>query len=162
MQSFCLSALHSMILAVEEVQQRGRSLLKLIVRTPSASSSNIMVYRTLESNCLDAISLHTTPGIGQYRQLEVELLFNGVGLDVLGIGYETFPEDLRRRWSHSFRASTSSKTSPGRFLRVLSTRRSRRKERSMRDICSHFIRNYKRSNFYEQIQEFTFSEFVGR
>ena len=45
----------------------------------------------------DAISLHTTPGIGQYKQLEVELLFNGVGLDVLGIGYETFPEDLRKR-----------------------------------------------------------------
>jgi len=29
--------------------------------------------------------------------LEVELLYNGVGLDVLGIGYETFPEDLRTR-----------------------------------------------------------------
>src|SRR5713101_7398693 len=45
----------------------------------------------------DAISLHTTPGIAQYKQLEVELLFNGVGLDVLGIGYETFPEDLRKK-----------------------------------------------------------------
>src|SRR3984957_18184980 len=45
----------------------------------------------------DAISLHTTPGIGQYKQLEVELLFNGVGLDVPGIGYEIFPEDLRKK-----------------------------------------------------------------
>jgi hypothetical protein len=45
----------------------------------------------------DAISLHTTPGIARYKQLEVELLFNGVGLDVLGIGYETFPEDLRKK-----------------------------------------------------------------
>ena len=43
----------------------------------------------------DAIALHTTPGIAAYKPLEVELLYNGVGLDVLGIGYETFPENLR-------------------------------------------------------------------
>src|SRR5271163_5237888 len=43
----------------------------------------------------DAISLHTTPGIVAYKPLEVELLYNGVGLDVLGIGYERFPEELR-------------------------------------------------------------------
>ena len=41
----------------------------------------------------DAISLHTTPGIAAYKPLEVELLYNGVGLDVLGIGYKHFPED---------------------------------------------------------------------
>src|SRR5207245_7302918 len=45
----------------------------------------------------DAISLHTTPGIAASKPLEVELLNNGVGLDVLGIGYETFPEDLGTR-----------------------------------------------------------------
>ena len=45
----------------------------------------------------DAIALHTTPGIAAYKPLEVELLYNGVGLDVLGIGYETFPKDLRTR-----------------------------------------------------------------
>ena len=38
----------------------------------------------------DAIALHTTPGIAAYKPLEVELLYKGVGLDVLGIGYETF------------------------------------------------------------------------
>src|SRR6202008_128613 len=43
----------------------------------------------------DAIALHTTPGIAAFKPLEVELLYNAVGLDVLGIGYETFPEDLR-------------------------------------------------------------------
>src|SRR6202045_1922756 len=45
----------------------------------------------------DEISLHTTPGIAQYKQLEVELLYNGVALDSLGVGYETFPEDVRTR-----------------------------------------------------------------
>src|ERR1700682_5050063 len=43
----------------------------------------------------DAISLHTTPGIAAYKPIEVELLYNGVALDVLGIGYETFPANVR-------------------------------------------------------------------
>src|SRR5215469_4455247 len=33
----------------------------------------------------DAIALHTTPGIAAYKPLEVELLYNGVALDVLGV-----------------------------------------------------------------------------
>jgi hypothetical protein len=45
----------------------------------------------------DAIALHTTPGIAAYKPLEVELLYNGVGLDVLGIGYENLPSDLREK-----------------------------------------------------------------
>ena len=45
----------------------------------------------------DVISLHTTPGIAAYKPLEEELLYKGVGLDVLGIGYEHFPEDLRKK-----------------------------------------------------------------
>src|SRR5271169_3111128 len=45
----------------------------------------------------DAISLHTTPGIAGYKPLEVELLYNGVALDVLGVGYETFPAEVRTK-----------------------------------------------------------------
>src|SRR3989442_14631857 len=44
-----------------------------------------------------ALSVPTTPAMRAYKPLEVELLYTGVGLDVLGIGYETFPEDLRTR-----------------------------------------------------------------
>jgi hypothetical protein len=36
-------------------------------------------------------------GIAAYKPIEVELLYNGVGLDVLGIGYERFPEGLRKK-----------------------------------------------------------------
>src|SRR6202158_1508716 len=45
----------------------------------------------------DAISLHTTPGIAAYKPLEVELLYNGVALDSLGVGYETFPAEVRTK-----------------------------------------------------------------
>jgi hypothetical protein len=44
-----------------------------------------------------AIALHTTPGVTQYMQPEVALLFSGVALDVLGEGFDTFPADLREQ-----------------------------------------------------------------
>src|SRR6201991_2235804 len=43
----------------------------------------------------EAIALHTTPGVTQYMRPEVSLLYSGVGLDVLGRGFEQFPADLR-------------------------------------------------------------------
>src|SRR5215813_416861 len=42
-----------------------------------------------------AIALHTTPGVTQYMQPEVALLHSGVGLDVLGTGFDQFPSELR-------------------------------------------------------------------
>ena len=45
----------------------------------------------------EAIALHTTPGIPQYMRPEVALLYAGVGLDVLGKGFEQFPSDLREQ-----------------------------------------------------------------
>jgi hypothetical protein len=43
----------------------------------------------------EAIALHTTPGITQYMRPEVALLYTGVGLDVVGRGFDQFPEELR-------------------------------------------------------------------
>jgi hypothetical protein len=44
----------------------------------------------------EAIALHTTPGITQYMRPEVALLYSGVGLDVLGKGFDEFPLELRK------------------------------------------------------------------
>jgi HD domain len=43
----------------------------------------------------EAIALHTTPGVTQYMRPEVALLNSGVGLDVLGKGFDQFPSELR-------------------------------------------------------------------
>jgi HD domain len=43
----------------------------------------------------EAIALHATPGIPQYMRPEVALLASGVGLDVLGRGFDQFPSELR-------------------------------------------------------------------
>ena len=42
-----------------------------------------------------AVALHTTPGITQHMRPEVALLYTGVGLDVLGKGFDQFPTELR-------------------------------------------------------------------
>ncbi len=42
-----------------------------------------------------AIALHTTPGVTHHMRPEVALLYTGVGLDVLGRGFEQFPSELR-------------------------------------------------------------------
>lgn len=43
----------------------------------------------------EAIALHTTPGVTQHMRTEVALLYSGVGLDVLGKGFDQFPSKLR-------------------------------------------------------------------
>jgi hypothetical protein len=43
----------------------------------------------------EAIALHTTPGIPPYMGPEVALLKSGVLLDVLGVGFDQFPAELR-------------------------------------------------------------------
>jgi hypothetical protein len=43
----------------------------------------------------EAIALHTTPGIPKYMRPEVALLNSGVLLDVLGVGFDQFPVEVR-------------------------------------------------------------------
>ena len=45
----------------------------------------------------EAIALHTTPGIPPYMSPEVALLNSGVLLDVMGIGFDQFPAELREQ-----------------------------------------------------------------
>src|SRR3984957_656702 len=43
----------------------------------------------------EAIALHTTPGIPKHMRPEVALLNSSVLLDVLGVGFDQFPEEAR-------------------------------------------------------------------
>src|SRR6202051_4393323 len=104
----------------------------------------------------DAISLHTTPGIAAYKPLEVELLYNGVGLDVLGIGYGTFPKDLRTQVVAEFPRVDFHRQIAQAFYDGFGYKPQSTEGTCNEDICSHFIRNYKRSDFYEQTQNSAF------
>lgn len=44
-----------------------------------------------------AIALHTTPGIPKHMRPEIALLNSGVLLDVLGVGFDEFPAEVREK-----------------------------------------------------------------
>jgi hypothetical protein len=104
----------------------------------------------------DAIALHTTPGIAAYKPLEVELLYNGVALDVLGVGYERSPEDLRKTVVDQHPRVNFKQDIAKAFLGGFEHKTQTTEGTCNEDICSHFIRNYRRSNFYDQIQNSPF------
>lgn len=43
----------------------------------------------------DTIALHTTIGVAEYKEPEVALMYSGVGLDVMGEGYENLSDANR-------------------------------------------------------------------
>jgi hypothetical protein len=104
----------------------------------------------------DAIALHTTPGIAAYKPLEVELLFNGVALDVLGIGYEAFPTAVREKVVAQYPRQDFKVQIAKAFLHGFEHKTRTTEGTGNEDICSHFIRDYVRSDFYEQIQSSPF------
>ena len=152
---FCLSAFHDVGLlqkfssAADRFEVDGANAVRQFLENHGLPGTRIQT-------AWDAIALHTTPGIAQYKQLEVELLFNGVGLDVLGIGYETFPEDLRRNVVARFPRINFKEDIAKVFLDGFQHKTQSTEGTCNEDICSQFIRNYKRSNFYEQIQNSSF------
>jgi hypothetical protein len=108
----------------------------------------------------DAIALHTTPGIAAYKPLEVELLYNGVALDSLGVGYETFPEDVRARVVSQFPRVNFKQQIAEAFFHGFEHKPETTEYTCNEDICSHFIRNYRRHNFYDQVQNSPFQNSV--
>ena len=104
----------------------------------------------------DAIALHTTPGIAACKPLEVELLYNGVGLDVLGVGYEQFPRSVRENVVAQYPRIDFKQGIAKAFLGGFEHKTRTTEGTCNEDICSHFIHNYKRSNFYDQIQNSPF------
>lgn len=114
------------------------------------------VPNTRTQTAWDAISLHTTPGIAAYKPIEVELLYNGVGLDVLGIGYEAFPSAVREKVVAQYPREDFKAQIAQAFLDGFEHKTQTTEGTCNEDICSHLVRNYKRSDFYEQIQSSPF------
>ena len=114
------------------------------------------VPNTRTQTAWDAISLHTTPGIAAYKPIEVELLYNGVGLDVLGIGYEAFPSAVREEVVAQYPREDFKAQIAQAFLDGFEHKTQTTEGTCNEDICSHLIRNYERSDFHEQIQSSPF------
>lgn len=106
----------------------------------------------------DAIALHTTIGVAEYKEPEVALLYSGVGLDVMGEGYEqlsvadreaivaAFPRnDFKNRIIPTFFSGFAHKTGTT-FGNIKA------------DVCAHMIPNFERKNFCDCILHSPWSE----
>jgi hypothetical protein len=106
----------------------------------------------------DTIALHTTIGIAEHKEAEVALLYSGVGLDVMGEGYENLSTENREEIISAFpRNDFKNKIIPtffGGFEHKTETTFGNIKA----DVCAFMIPNFHRKNFCDCILHSPWSE----
>jgi hypothetical protein len=106
----------------------------------------------------DTIALHTTIGIAEYKEPEVALMYSGVGLDVMGEGYENLSKENREVIISIFpRDDFKNRIIPtffGGFEHKTDTTFGNIKV----DVCAYMIPNFHRKNFCDCILHSPWSE----
>jgi hypothetical protein len=106
----------------------------------------------------DTIALHTTIGIAEHKENEVALMYSGVGLDVMGEGYENLSAAQREEIVKAFpRNDFKNKIIPtffGGFEHKTETTIGNIKA----DVCAFMIPNFHRKNFCDCILHSPWSE----
>jgi hypothetical protein len=106
----------------------------------------------------DTIALHTTIGIAEYKEPEVALMYSGVGLDVMGEGYENLSKENREEIISIFpRDDFKNRIIPtffGGFEHKTDTTFGNIKA----DVCAYMIPNFHRKNFCDCILHSPWSE----
>jgi hypothetical protein len=110
----------------------------------------------------EAIALHTTPGVTQYMRPEVALLFTGVGLDVLGEGFESFPAELRERIVKEYPRENFKEGIVKAFFGGFEHKPGSTWGTVKADVCERFIAGYKSPNFCDLIANSPFADSVKR
>ena len=116
------------------------------------------VSRTRTQTAWDAIALHTTPGLAAYKPLEVELLQDGVIIDVMGRGHERINPRLRDEVVAAYPRVDFRRQIAQAFFDGFGHKSKTTEGTCNEDICAHFTRNYQRSDFFAQIQSSQFPD----
>lgn len=99
----------------------------------------------------DAIALHTTIGVAEYKEPEVALLYSGVGLDVMGEGYEHLSTPHREEIIAAFpRNNFKNKIIPT-FFSGFAHKTDTTFGNIKADVCTYMIPNFGRKNFCDCI-----------
>jgi hypothetical protein len=106
----------------------------------------------------EAIALHTTPGVTQYMRPEVALLFTGVGLDVLGLGLNDFPADLRQEIVKAYPRTGFKAGINQAFLGGFAHKPGSTWGTVMAHVCERYIPAYASPNLCNLIDNFTFPD----
>lgn len=99
----------------------------------------------------EAIALHTTPGVTQYMKPEVSLLFTGVGLDVLGEGFDEFPQELREQIVTQYPRTQFKEGIVQAFFGGFAHKPGSTWGTVKADVCERYIPGYKSPNFCDLI-----------
>ncbi|MGX9136106.1 HD domain-containing protein [Rummeliibacillus sp. JY-2-4R] len=99
----------------------------------------------------DAIALHTTIGIAEHKESEVALLYSGVGLDVMGDGFEQFPIGLREEIVKAFPRNNFKQEIIPAFYEGFKHKPETTFGNIKLDVVKYFVPDYKPKNFCDCI-----------
>ena len=106
----------------------------------------------------DAIALHSTPGIAEYKEAEVALLNYGVALDVVGRGYTNLSGMEREEiLTHFPRMDFKKKVIPI-FFEGLKHKTGTTQGNMNADICAFMMPDFHRRNFCDSILDSPWDE----
>lgn len=106
----------------------------------------------------DAIALHTSPGIAEYKEPEVALLNYGVALDVVGKGYQQLPGNQREEIIKHFPRNGLKKNMITTFFDGFKHKPHTTYGSINADICACMIPGFKRADFCEAILQSPWEE----
>ena len=106
----------------------------------------------------DTIALHTTIGIAEYKEPEVALMYSGVGLDVMGEGYEDLSPDNREQIIGLFPRTGFKKNIIPTFFKGFEHKTDTTFGNIKADVCAFMIPGFHRKNFCNLILASPWSE----
>lgn len=106
----------------------------------------------------DTIALHTTIGIAEHKEPEVALMYSGVGLDVMGEGYENLSTANREEIIAVFPRNDFKKNIIPTFFSGFEHKTDTTFGNIKADVCAFMIPNFHRNNFCDCILHSPWSE----
>lgn len=106
----------------------------------------------------DTIALHTTIGVAEYKEPEVALLYSGVGLDVMGEGYQDLSEENRESIIKQFPRNGFKKNIIPTFFDGFKHKTDTTFGNIKADVCAFMIPGFQRTNFCDCILQSPWSE----
>ena len=106
----------------------------------------------------DAIALHTTPGIPQWKKAEVSLLTNGVELDVMGVGYHELSREHREEIVAAFPRPNFKHEIVRAFLGGFAHKPFTCFGNVKADVCERLLPGYERQNFVDIVENSPWAE----
>jgi len=106
----------------------------------------------------DTIALHTTIGIAEHKEAEVAMMYSGVGLDVMGEGYDLLSESNRIEITGAFPRNEFKKRIIPTFFSGFEHKTDTTFGNIKADVCAFMIPNFHRKNFCDCILQSPWSE----